>query len=250
MNILTRLFIFGTIFVLILTTLNLYSGGFDVLRWAVFVSGLALIYTTYRNRTIGWIIIFAAITIVFNPFYQFLHLKKEIWRGVDVFVIVAFSVFLWRYYAIKKKGNQFEEYISSLFPKKIWVVADRTKDSTKKLGRLVESDTNPDFTLRYIATGKMIAVECKFHSYFYKGKYGDSGTWWRKEQGERYRAYGAEHKIPVFVAIGIGGSPKNPQRLFFCPLEKLNNVPYEFITENDLKQFERKHGVQFLSDSF
>ncbi|MEK7554289.1 MAG: DUF6804 family protein [Patescibacteria group bacterium] len=118
MNILTRLFIFGTIFVLILVTLNLYSGGFDVLRWAVFVSGLALIYTTYLNRTIGWIIVFAAITIVFNPFYQFLHLEKEVWRGVDVFVIATFSVFLWRYYAIKKKGNQFEEYISSLFPKK------------------------------------------------------------------------------------------------------------------------------------
>jgi hypothetical protein len=96
-------------------------------------------------------------------------------------------------------------------------------------------------------SGKTIAVECKFHSYFYKGKYGDPGTWWRKEQGQRYRAYGAEYKIPVFVAIGIGGSPKNPQRLFFCPLEKLNDVPYGFITESDLKQFERKHGVQFFT---
>ncbi len=182
--------------------------------------------------------------------YQFLHLEKEVWRGVDIFVIVAFSVFLWRYYSVYKKGLQFERYISFLFPHNIWVIADRTKDSSKKLGRLVESDTNPDFTFRHIATGKTIAVECKFHSYFYKGKYGDFGTWWRKEQGERYRAYGAEHKIPVFVAIGIGGDAKNPQRLFFCPLEKLNNAPHEFITENDLKQFERKHGVQFLSDSF
>ena len=251
MNILIRFFILGTIFVLVLAALNLYSGGFDVLRWAVFISGLALIYITYRSRTIGWMIVFAAISIAFNPFYQFLHLEKGVWRGADVFVIAAFSIFFWRYYGLYKKGLQFERHVSSLFPRNIWVIADRTGGGLfKKLGRLVESDTNPDFTFRHIATGKTIAVECKFHSYFYKGKYGDFGTWWRKEQGARYRAYGAERKIPVFVAIGIGGSPKNPQRLFFCPLEKLNNVPHEFITESDLKQFERKHGVQFLSDSF
>ena len=132
MNILIRLFIFGTIFVLILATLNLYSGGFDVLRWAVFVSGLALIYTTYRNRTVGWIIVFAVITIVFNPFYQFLHLEKEVWRIVDIFVIGAFSIFLWCYYSFYKKGLQFERYVASLFPRNIWVIADRTKDSSKK----------------------------------------------------------------------------------------------------------------------
>ena len=150
MNVLTRLFIFGTIFVLILATLNLYSGGFDVLRWAVFISSLALIYITHRSRTTGWIIVFAAIAIVFNPFYQLLHLEKEIWRGVDVFVIAAFSIFLWRYYGWYKKGLRFERYVSSLFPRNIWVIVDRTKDSSKKLGRLVESDTNPDFTFRHI----------------------------------------------------------------------------------------------------
>jgi len=215
-------FIFGTIFVLVLATLNLYSGDFNVLRWAVFISGLALIYTTYRSRAtrVGWIIVFAAISIVFNPFYPFLHLDKEVWRVVDVFVIAAFSIFLWHYYyGLYKKGVQFENYVSSLFPPNIWVIADRTKDSSRKLRRLVESDTNPDFTFRHITTGKTIAVECKFRSYFYKGKYGDSGILWRKEQGGRYRAYGAEHKIPVFVAIGIGGSPKNPQRLFFALLK-------------------------------
>ena len=136
MNVLTRLFIFGTIFVLVLATLNLYSGSFDVLRWAVFISGLALIYTIYRSGTIGWVIVFTAISIVFNPFYQFLNLEKNIWRGVDVFVIVTFSIFLYRYYGLYKKGVEFEKYVSSLFPHDIWVIVDRTKDSSKKLGRL------------------------------------------------------------------------------------------------------------------
>lgn len=246
MNILVRFFIFGTILILMLATLNLYSGGFDVLRWAVFASSLALIHVSNRSCTVGWIIIFAAIAIIFNPFYQFLHLTKEVWRGADVFVIMVFSVFFWRYYGLYKKGLRFERYVSSLFPNNIWVIADRTKDSSKKLGRLVESDANPDFTFRNIETGKKIAVECKYHSYFYKGKYGDFGTWWRKEQGERYRTYGTKHQIPVFVAVGIGGSPKNPRRLFFVPLEKLNNVPYGFITENNLKQFERERGARFI----
>lgn len=248
MNALIRFFIFGTIFVLILATLNFYSGGFDVLRWSVLVSSLALIHITYRSRATGWIIVFGAIAIVFNPFYRFLHLTKDVWRWVDIFVIAAFSIFLWRYNDFYKKGLQFERYVSSLFPSNIWVIADRTKDSSKKLGRFVESDTNPDFTFRHITSGKTIAVECKYHSYLYKGKYGDFGTWWRKEQGKRYEGYGVENKIPVFVAIGIGGSAKNPQRLFFCPLAKLNNAAYEFIPEKDLKPFERKHGVPFSSD--
>lgn len=250
MNILIRLFIFGTILILALASLNIYSGGFDVLRWAVFVSSLAFIYTTCRSRAIAWIIAFAAIAAAFNPFYHFLYLTKDAWRILDIFVVAAFSIFFWRYYGFYNKGLQFEKYVSSLFPSNIWVIADRTKDSSKKLGRFVESDTNPDFTFRHITSGKTMAVECKYHSYLYKGKYGDFGIWWRKEQGRRYESYGIKNKISVFVTIGIGRSPKNPKRLFFCPLAKLNNAAYEFIPERDLKQFERKPDAQFLSDSF
>ena len=250
MNTPTRFFIFFTIFILILATFNLYKGDFDFLRWTVFLSCLVLIHTTYRSKVTGWMIVFIVISIIFNPFYQFLHFEKEIWRGIDIFVIIGFSIFLQRYYSRYAKGLQFERYISTLFPSNIWVITDRTKDSSKKLKRLVESDTNPDFTFRNKSTGKTIAVECKFRSSSREGKYGDFGIWWSKEQGKRYEMYGSKHKIPVFVAIGIGGGPNNPKRFFFCPLERLNNTAYGFVTEKDLNIFERKNERQFLSDSF
>lgn len=258
MNNLTRLFIFGTAFALLFAALNLYNGDFGVLRWTVFISGLILAYAAYQSH-VWWFIVFATITILFNPFYQFLALTKETWQEMDILAAAVFSIFITSEEtgtktSLKnkqdeenyKKGIDFEEFVSStLFPKNIWAIEDRTKDSSKKLERLVESDMHPDYRFRHKTTGQRFAVECKYRSKFFKG-----GIEWQKgQQGERYRVYGETHNIPVFVAIGIGGNPDNPARLFFCPLEKLGDVNHGFITENDLIKFERDPKKSFSIDT-
>jgi len=198
---------------------------------------------TYDGKNWRWFSYFVFLIFLFNPFYRFFYFSKTIWQAIDVVTVFSLLYFVFDYYRAYAKGVRFEEYVSSLFPKKIWRIVDRTKDSSKKLDRLVLSDMNPDFTFQYIQSGKMIAVECKYRSYFIKGKYGDMGYWWEKEQGERYKQYGEKMKIPVFVALGVGGTPVNPSRWYLCPLNVLNLAPYGFVTEKMLEKYKRNGSV-------
>lgn len=227
---------------LLVAAAGLYQGDFTVLRWLVSLTGIVLIYTAYRSRKIYWILAFIGAIILFNPIVPIYLRNVEIWRILDLIVAAVFGVFLWLYYDTFRKGYRFESYVASLFPGDIWVIVDKTRDFSKVLKRVVESDINPDFTFRHIGTGEVLAVECKYRSYFFRG-----GLDWDKRKGENYKAYGRKHGVPVFVAIGIGGRPKKPKRLFFCPLEKLNDSRHPVIREEELRRFERNSKEQFTS---
>ncbi len=241
-EIILRVLIWGVIIILLAASVGLYQGDFAILRWAVSLSGIALAYTVYQSRKFYWLFVFIVAIIIFNPIIPLYLYSMNIWRVIDFMTAIIFGTFLWRYYDYYGKGYQFEKYIALLFPTDIWVIVDKTRDFSKVLKRRVESDTNPDFTFRHIKTGKMLAVECKYRSYFYKG-----GIEWDKRKGKNYRIYGESHKLPVFVAIGIGGSPKNPKQLFFCPLNRFNDSYYQIIAEGELRQFERDTRKQFTS---
>jgi hypothetical protein len=46
-----------------------------------------------------------------------------------------------------------------------------------------------------------------------------------------------QNRIPVFVAIGIGGIPSNPDRLFITPLDHIGM--YTHVFESHLSHFKR-----------
>ena len=237
-----RIFVWVVVAVLLVAVAGFYHGDFTILRWAVSIAGIILVCTTYTSKKFYWLTAFIIAVIVFNPVVP-LYLKNiGVWRIIDAVVAVLFGIFLWRYYDYYGKGYRFEDYITSLFPADSWIVMDRTRDFSKVLKRSVESDSNPDFTFRHIKTGKVFAVECKYRSYFFKG-----GIEWDRRKGDNYRIYGKSRGIPVFVAIGIGGNPKDPLELFFVPLEKLNNFPYSIISKQELVLFKRKPRQQFTS---
>ena len=81
-------------------------------------------------------------------------------------------------------------------------------------GRPVESDQNPDMTMRYIRTNELFSIECKFRS----SGHDDKVSWARSDQIINYLVYGQKNKRPVFVIIGLGGSPDNPKRMFCVPI--------------------------------
>jgi len=237
-----RIFVWVVVAVLLVAAAGFYRGDFMILRWVVSIAGIILIYTTFISRKFYWLTAFIIAVIVFNPIVP-LYLKNiGAWRIIDAAAAVLFGIFLWRYYDYYGKGYSFEYYIASLFPAGSWTVMDKTRDFSKALKRSVESDSNPDFTFRHIKTGKVFAVECKYRSYFFKG-----GIDWDKRKGDNYRIYGKSRGIPVFVAIGVGGNPKNPLELFFVPLEKLNNFSYQIIPKEELALFKRKPRQQFIS---
>lgn len=227
-----RIFVWLVVVVLLVAATGLYRGDFTILRWVVFLAGIVLIYTAYRSKKFYWLFVFAVLAVLFNPIIPVYLKNINVWRIIDLITAAVFGIFLWRYYDYYGKGYRFEDYVASLFPADYWTITDRTRDFSKVLNRSVESDSNPDFTFRHVKTGKVFAVECKYRSYFFRG-----GIEWNKRKGESYRVYGRSHNIPVFVAIGIGGSPKNPAELFFVPLEKLNDFPYQIIPKENLIPF-------------
>lgn len=226
---------------LIFAAAELYSGSFLVLRIATFLAAAAFANLAYRSKQTAWLCTFVAVAVVFNPFIPFALNDATLWRVIDGAVVLLFGFFFWRYYDRYGKGHRFEEYVATLFPAHHWVVVDRTRDFSKALNRFVESDTNPDFMFREVKTEKLLAVECKFRSYLYKG-----GISWDRQKGERYHAYGAKHGVPVFVAIGLGGNPRSPERLFMCPLEKLNNFANPVVPLEEFAKYEKNPKKQFV----
>ena len=148
----------------------------------------------------------------------------------------------------KMKGDMFETYVENLFDKKYFVTEEWTSDIyNKRNGSYVESNKNPDLTIRYKPTGDRFAVECKYRSNFSLSK--KSGTaciqWSHTDQIQRYNDFQYTKRIPVFIIIGIGNNiieNEHPKRMFCIPL---NKAKYPEIFASVLPQFERNPQSNF-----
>jgi hypothetical protein len=63
------------------------------------------------------------------------------------------------------------------------------------------------------------AVECKYRSRYQANTVEICKTY----QLENYRAYELNHKVPVYILLGIGGGPSLPDELFVIPLKSMRN---------------------------
>jgi hypothetical protein len=140
-----------------------------------------------------------------------------------------------------EKGNDFERYVVNLFDERYFSIVDWTSDISRKHDRLVESDGNPDLTVRYNYKDRneLFCVECKYRSGFYNGKL----HWAKPYQMERYQRYARERGLPFFVVIGLGGKPDNPDFLFCIPLEE---AKYPALYPSVLEKYERDPYKRFF----
>lgn len=144
-----------------------------------------------------------------------------------------------------EKGRLFEEYIIKLFHGqsfylKKWRKSQKLDDIYSNIDLL-----NPDIELELVFTGAKryrFAVECKWKSRFYNGRI----KWAKDHQICAYRIFQDRTRIPVFVAIGIGGEPGNPEKLFLTPLD--NIFMYEELYEENLIPYKRKNSREFVED--
>jgi len=147
-----------------------------------------------------------------------------------------------------QKGVGFEHYIASIFSKqdKYFEIIDWTYDiHDKQDGIKVKSNMNPDLRIRYKPKKEEFAIECKFRSGFSRSKNSDKWVikWAEYDQIKRYQEYSSRNKIPVFVIIGLAGTPKNPKYMFCLPLEKAKYVELYPIL---LKDYEREPDKLFF----
>jgi hypothetical protein len=142
----------------------------------------------------------------------------------------------------KKSGNDFEKFIVQKFDKKYYIIKNWAGDKYVD-GRFAETTPQPDLLieLKQKEGNKLFAVECKWR----KNERNESFEFATNEQLDRYRKYETEHKIPVFVAIGMGGEGSNPKQLFIIPLKRLK---YNKISIDYLKQFEKQIDKEFFFD--
>jgi hypothetical protein len=117
-----------------------------------------------------------------------------------------------------EQGLQFEAFIKNLFSDKRFRLKRWRKSKLIDKDTFIRDQTYPDLELIYIGKKDYrFAVECKWRSRFYYGK-----TKWADEANILiYKEFQQKTGMPVFIAIGIGGTASNPERLFVTPLDNI-----------------------------
>ena len=138
------------------------------------------------------------------------------------------------------KGRAFEEFIVDKFPRDRFNLVEWRSDKNSN-GRFPESSRWPDLQLELKLQGEIypFAVECKWRNDFWKGII----EWARDAQISTYQEFQVSREMPVFIALGVGGSPSDPRDLFIIPLSHLYN---KILTENWLKKYKRESRGNFF----
>ncbi len=132
-----------------------------------------------------------------------------------------------------KKGEAFENYVeNNLFPKKYFDLLSKTHNYKTNNKRYVEDSLKPDLKFRDKKTKKVFYVECKYRSNLFQDKFH-----WAKddEQFNRYKNIEAEENIQTYIAMGLGGTASNPDKIYLMPL---NEIKYPALYPSVLKNWE------------
>jgi hypothetical protein len=142
-----------------------------------------------------------------------------------------------------EKGRLFEEYVIKLFNDQHFKLKDWRKAERIALYDLPKNHCDPDLELLFGRGQYKFAVECKWRNEFKAGIF----QWEKKDKSlEIYRKYSRECNIPVFIVIGVGGDPSNPEKMYVTPLECICSSAN--ICESDLMPYKRKPTRKFYYD--
>lgn len=142
----------------------------------------------------------------------------------------------------QKNGIDFEKYVVGKFNKKYFSLKKWRGDKYIN-GQYAEDTPEPDLLIEFnLGDSKSIfAVECKWRQSYYKG-----GFEFSQKDFDKYKQYQRETNIPVFVVIGIGGTGKNPDKLYVLNFHK---IKYNNIKINMLSRFEKDKAYNFFYDA-
>ncbi|MDI9868590.1 hypothetical protein [Flectobacillus roseus] len=132
-----------------------------------------------------------------------------------------------------EKGEAFEKYVVQKFSRNLFKVKEWRGDKFVN-GQYAETTTYPDLTLEFNFRDvtQTFAVECKYRSDYYR----DGIEWCKPYQLENYRHYAQRFRMPVFVVIGVGYSPYEPDELYVIPLKALHQT---FVSRSFLKHYQK-----------
>lgn len=140
----------------------------------------------------------------------------------------------------ENKGHDFEKYIVERFSEEHYTIIEWRGDKFHE-GRYATSNMLPDLELRLVTKyyNVTFAVECKWRKEFYDGKI----TWAKDYQLQNYNDYEYKTGNTVFVIIGIGGEPTNPDALYIIPLLEIKST---VLTQSQMKKYYRYSKSNFF----
>jgi hypothetical protein len=142
-----------------------------------------------------------------------------------------------------EEGRLFEQFVIHLFNEDNFKLDKWRKSEKLEERALLEDCNNPDLELVFGRYRKYrFAVECKWRKRFVRGKI----TWAEDFQIWSYLAFQNQFQMPVFIAIGIGGEPSNPEKLFVTPLGNIEM--YQEVYEFDLIPYRKRPASKFFYD--
>lgn len=135
----------------------------------------------------------------------------------------------------------FEQYVAGLFnlKREYFTIPEWKRDnSEKREGIFVETDANPDFIIRYKPSNEPFAFECKWRANPVKSnKINDWGICRaRPDRIRRSQEFARKRHMPVFVVIGMSGTPIYPEFTFCVPRE---DAKYHELFPSILDKYER-----------
>ena len=136
----------------------------------------------------------------------------------------------------EKKGLEFEKWVITKFPQQYYKLLDWKGDKMLD-GRYPDSSRYPDLEFELqLSEGKLtekFSVECKWRSSFYHG----AVNWASQEKIAIYNQFAADRQQEVFLVLGVGGEPSEPERVYVIPLK---SAQASWLKEADIEQYKRK----------
>ena len=115
------------------------------------------------------------------------------------------------------KGREFENYLISLFdiPNNKRIRIKEWRGDKSLPGVYPENNSAPDFLFE--CNGRLFAVECKWRNHLPQ-KIDDNLL--TPERQQFFIQYAKERNIPVFLLLGVGGFPSDPDRLYLAKADQ------------------------------
>ncbi len=135
-----------------------------------------------------------------------------------------------------RKGDKFEKFVEEvLFPDEDYKLIHKTI-KTDLNGRYVESREQPDFHFQHRNSSHKFWVEAKFRSQLINEKIEWASSY---SQFRRYKKFQEQIRPEkVFIAIGFGGWPDDPDNVYIAPLD---NIQYTGLYPSKLKPYEIRY---------
>lgn len=131
------------------------------------------------------------------------------------------------------KGREFEDYVINLFdlPNNKKLTLKEWRGDKSLPGVYPESNSAPDFVFEY--AGKPFAVECKWRSHLSKDIEKELLP---PERMASFHQFSTERRMVVYLLLGIGGLPNDPDKLYFTRLDKgfsIESLPNNIIPSKE-----------------